>query len=165
MFRQHRIAQLFMLFFLALSIATFSTQGQLPPQLDLDKAVDADVPGNQTRSFQFSAQTLEFARVTVTAKNISYSIKLIAPGEKLVAEYQWNQDSPETLHLSLIVVTAGAHRVELTSREKDAKSVSIKLAELRAINPQDPNRIEAERQFAKGEQLRPRQAAEDKRAG
>lgn len=165
MIRQHRIARFFLLFFLALSIATFSTQGQQPPQLELDKAVDAELTGNQTRSFQFSARTLDFARITVTAKNIGYSIKLIAPGEKLVAEYNWNQDSPETLHLSLIVGTAGAHRVELSSREKDAKSVSIKLVEFRAMDSQDPNRIEAERQFAKGEQLRPRQAAEDKRAG
>ena len=165
MIRQHRLAWLSLLFLLALSIAAFSTQGQQPPQLELDKAVDAELPGNQTRAFQFSAQTLDFARVTVTAKSINYSIKLIAPGEKLIAEYQWNQDSPETLHLSLIVGATGAHRVELTSREKDAKSVSVKLAELRAMNPQDPNRIEAERQFAKGEQLRPRQTAEDKRAG
>ncbi len=164
MFRRHRIARLSLIFFLALSIAAFSTQGQQPPQLELDKAVDTELPGNQTRSFQFSAQTLDFARITVTAKNINYSIKLIAPGEKLVAEYQWNQDSPETLHVSLIVGTAGTHRVELASREKDAKAISIKLAELRAMNPQDPNRIEAERQFAKGELLRPRQAVEDKRS-
>ncbi len=164
MIRQHRLAWFSLLFLLALSIATFSTQGQQPPQLEFDKAIDAELPGNQTRAFQFSAQTLDFARVAVTAKNIGYAIKLIAPGEKIVAEYQWNRDSPETLNLSLIVVTAGAHRIELTSREKETKSVSVKLAELRAIDPQDPNRIEAERQFAKGEQLRPRQAAEDKRA-
>ena len=165
MFRQHRLAQLFLLFFLGLSIAAFPNQGQQPPQLELDKAIEAELRGGEKQTFQFSAQTLNFARITVTAKNLAYSVKLIAPGDQLIAEYQWNQDSPETLNLSLIAAATGVYRVELASREKDAKSVSIKLAELRAIGPQDANRIEAERQFAKGEQLRPRQAAEDKRAG
>ncbi|MGH9799494.1 MAG: hypothetical protein ACRD82_03955, partial [Blastocatellia bacterium] len=164
MLRQNRIAQLFVVFFLGLSTSTFTTSGQQPPQLEPDKAIEAELRGGETQSFQLSLKTLDFARVTIAAKNVSLSIKLFAPDGKPVVDYQWNQDSPDPANLSLIAGYGGNYRVELTSQEKESRKFSIKLAELRAIEQFDSERIEAERQFAKGEQLRPRQAAEEKKA-
>ena len=164
MLRHYRIARLFIIFLLGCSVITVATKGQQSAQLELEKAVEAELRGGETQSFQLSLKTLEFARVTVLAKDVRLSIKLVAPDGKPVAEYQWNQDSPDPAHVSLIAGIGGNYRLELISQEKDAKKVSVKLAELRAIEKLDPERIEAERQFAKGEQLRPRQAAEDKKA-
>ncbi len=164
MLRFTRIAQLFILFGLGLSICASTGKGQQPLSLELDKAVEAELRGGETQSFRLSLKTLDFARVTVTAKNVSFSIKLFAPDGKPAVEYQWNQDSPDPANLSLIAGFGGDYRLELVSQEKDSKKVSIKLAELREIAKFDPERIEAERQFAKGEQLRARQAAEDKKA-
>ena len=164
MLRHYRIAQLFIVFSLGFSFITVASRGQQPVQLELDKAVEAELRGGETQSYQLLLKTLDFARVTVLAKDVRLSIKLIAPDGKSVAEYQWNQDSPDPANVSLIAGFGGNYRVELASQEKETKKVSIKLAELRAIEKLDPERIEAERQFAKGEQLRPRQAAEEKKA-
>lgn len=164
MLRQNRIAQLFVVFFLGLSISTITASGQQPPLLEPDKAVEAELRGGETQSFHLSLTTLDFARVAVTAKEAALSIKLFTPDGKPFIEYQWNQDSPDTTNLSLIAGYTGSYRVELTSQEKESKKISIKLAELRAIEKFDPERIEAERQFAKGEQLRVKQTAEDKKA-
>ncbi len=164
MLRQYRIAQLFIVFLFGFSLITVASRGQQPAQLELDKAIEAELRGGETQSFPLSLKTLDFARVTVLAKDVRLSIKLFGPDGKSVAEYQWNQDSPDPANVSLIAGIGGNYRVELASQEKETKKFSIKLAELRAIEKLDPERIEAERQFAKGEQLRPRQAAEEKKA-
>lgn len=164
MLRFTRIAQLFILFCFGLSICASISKGQQPLSLELDKAVEAELRSGETQSFQLSVKTLDFARLTVAAKNVSFSIKLFAPDGKPAVEYQWNQDSPDPVNLSLIAGFGGNYRLELVSQEKESKKVSIKLAELREIARFDSERIEAERQFVKGEQLRARQAAEEKKA-
>lgn len=193
MLRQKRIAQLFVILLIGFAISAVAVRGasatcvsavsvfwkaqvadaprtappQQPRPLELDKAIEADLRVGEKQSFQFSLTTMDFARVTVSAKNVSFLIKLFAPDGKTVADYHLNlgnQDSPDTANMSLIAGIGGNYRVELTSQEKENKNFSIKLAEHRAIEKFDPERIEAERQFAKGEQLRSRQAAEEKKA-
>ncbi|MBS1791171.1 MAG: tetratricopeptide repeat protein [Acidobacteria bacterium] len=164
MLRQHRLAQLCLLFFLGLSLSTFTIHGQQPRPLELDKTVETDLGAGEKQSFQVSLTPLDFARLEVTAKDVGLLIGLFAPDGKPVVEYQWNQDSPDTANVSLIAGLGGNYRLELTSQEKESKKISVKLTELRGIGQFDPERIEAERQFAKGEQLRPHQAADDKKA-
>ena len=163
MFRQHRLAQLFVVFFFGFSIYAFTAQSQQTSLLEPDNPIEAELPGGQTQTFQAAMQITDFARVTVSAKNTDLSIKLIAPNGNTVAEYQWAQDSPDPINLSWIAGQIGNFRVELISREKESKPFSIKLAERRAFEPQDPNRIEAERQFASGEIFRVKEANQDRR--
>ena len=90
--------------------------------------VEVELRGGEPQSFQLSLKTLDFARVTVAAKNVGLLIKLFAPDGKSVVEYQWNQDSPDPANLSLIAGFGGNYRIELTSQEKESKKISIKLA-------------------------------------
>ncbi len=185
MLPQNRIAQFLAIFLLGFSISAFAVltefvtgvsavgasaeaqtaAAQEPRLLELGNAIEAELRAGEKQSFRISLTTLDFARVEVTARNVDLSIKLIAPDGRTVADYQWNQDSPDPANVSLIAGFAGSYRIELTSREKaaEAKSFSIKLAELRAIEKLDPERIEAERQFAKGEQFRASEASQDRR--
>ena len=119
MFRQHRLAQLFAVFFFGFSIYAFTAQGQQTSLLEPDKSIEAELLGGQTQTFQAAMQITDLARVTVSAKNTDLSIKLIAPNGNTVAEYQWAQDSPDPINLSWVAGQTGNFRVELISRVKE----------------------------------------------
>lgn len=134
--------------------------------LELNKAVEGELRGGEKQAFQIQLKPLDYARVTVMARGFDLSLRLMTPDGKTIADYQWPKSAPDPAEISVIAGYVGNHLLEIESREKaeSTNSFSITLSELRPSGKLDPERIEAERQFAKGEVLRSGQTAEDRRS-
>lgn len=161
----------FAIIFLLVSSSLFFAQrenatAQQIRTLELNKPIEGQLRGGEKQSFQIALNPLQYARVTVMARGFDISLKLMTPDGKTIAEYVWPRNAPDPAEMSMVAGYSGDYRLEITSTEKSdqANSFSVTLAELRLTGRLDPERIEAERQFAKGEQLRSGKTAEDRRA-
>lgn len=161
----------FAIIFLLVSSSLFIAQretatAQQIRTLELNKPIEGELRGGEKQSFQIALNPLQYARVTVMARGFDISLKLMTPDGKTIAEYVWPRNAPDPAEMSLVAGYSGDYRLEIASTEKSdqANPFSVTLAELRLTGKLDPERIEAERQFAKGEQLRSGQTAEDRRA-
>jgi CHAT domain-containing protein/uncharacterized protein HemY len=127
-----------------------------PMRLELGHPVVRDLAGGESHSYLVRLEPEQYVRLGADQRGIDVVLSLFAPGGGLVAK----MDSPSGIHgaerVSEVAKDAGDYRVEVKSEEGSAKpgQYEMRIEDLRPATDQDRTRVEAERIYGQGEELR-----------
>src|SRR5436189_3173311 len=109
-----------------LCVSTYA-QGTAAPEegaltLSLNKVVDGEISGKQTRNYQITLGAGQFASVTVQQVGIDLVARVFGPDKKLIGEFD-NEIRLGGREIVVVVAqTSGAYRIETSPRYKFAPS-------------------------------------------
>jgi CHAT domain-containing protein/tetratricopeptide (TPR) repeat protein len=124
--------------------------------LEANKPIGQEITADDVHSYQIKTAAGQYLKVVVDQRSVDVVVSLFAPNGKKLVEVDCPNFPQGPEQLSHIATESGIHRIEITMRDRgaDAGRYEIKLEELRASNPSDKNRINAERAFIEGEKLK-----------
>jgi tetratricopeptide (TPR) repeat protein len=124
--------------------------------LELGKAIEREMTGGQSHSYQLPMTSGQYALVVVEQKKLDVVVKLFAPDGKLITAVDSPNGrlGPEPVHIT--AETTGIYRLEVISFQEDARPgrYEATLVEQRPATHQDLDRLAARRAFDEGERLR-----------
>jgi CHAT domain-containing protein/tetratricopeptide (TPR) repeat protein len=125
-------------------------------QLELGHPIVRDLAVGESHSYLVRLESGQYVRLGAEQKGIDVVLYLLTPKGDPIAR----ADSPSGLRgterVSEVAKIAGDYRVEVKSEEASAKpgQYELRIEELRPATDQDRTRVEAERIYGQGEQLR-----------
>lgn len=127
-----------------------------PVRLKLGHPSVRDLSGGETQSFLVRLEMGQYVRLAADQRGIDVKLRLYTPDGALIEEV----DSPNGTHgverASEVAQAAGDYRVEVLSDNASAKpgQYELRVEALQLASDQDRVRVQAERIFHKGEDLR-----------
>ena len=123
-------------------------------QLDFAHPTQRTLSTGERHAYQFPLAAGQYLRLRTEPKGLNISLALYRPDGRLASEIEILEDSP--MSVSLVAETAGLHRLEARSLEKEPTtgSYEFKVEEIRPTGIQDADCIGGEHAFAEGERLR-----------
>ncbi len=115
--------------------------------LEVGKAIEREIKGGQTQTYQITLNAGQFASATVQQRGIDVVVRLFAPDGKLIDEVDSESRPHGQETLEVAAVTTGALRIEITPRYKflPAGRYEIRLLEVRSATERDNSLQEARR--------------------
>jgi tetratricopeptide (TPR) repeat protein len=133
--------------------------------LESGKPLERTLAGGESQSYRLALAAGQFCHIVVDQRGIDVVVALYGPDGGMIIEV----DSPNDLNgpepVSLLAEAAGAYRLEVRSREKNAAAgrYEVRIEELRAATPQDKSRVAAQKASADAKSLRNQRTAESLR--
>ena len=115
--------------------------------LEVGKAIEREIKGGQTQTYQITLNAGQFASATVQQRGIDVVVRLFAPDGKLIDEVDSESRPHGQETLEVAAVTTGALRIEITPRYKflPAGRYEIRILEVRSASERDNSLQEARR--------------------
>jgi hypothetical protein len=134
--------------------------------LELGKPIERELSGGQSHSYKITMISGQYLHIVVERRGIDVAVALFTPDGKKIIEEDSEHVVERSETLSAIAEAAGAHRIEVRSAEKIAKTgrYEIKVEELREAATEDKYRVAAGALYREAEQLR-QGTLEEKRKG
>src|SRR5262245_46167442 len=134
--------------------------------LEPGKPIERELSGGQSHSYKITVISGQYLHIVVGQRGIDVAVALFTPDGKKIIEKDSEHVVERSEAISAIAEATGAHRIEVRSAEKVAKTgrYEIKVEELREATAKDKYRAAAESLSREAEQLR-RGALEEKRKG
>jgi CHAT domain-containing protein/tetratricopeptide (TPR) repeat protein len=125
-------------------------------ELKLGKSVDREMAGDAVHFYRVTLESSQYMRVIVNQRGIDVVVSLIGPDGTKITESNSDNGNFGLEPASLVASAPGQYLVEVRSAEKKAPlgKYDIRLDQLRASNPQDKDRVAAEKLFLEGDHLR-----------
>lgn len=129
-----------------------------PVRLELGHPIVRDLAGGEIHSYLVRLGTGQYVRLGADQRGIDVVLSLFAPDGGLTPIAK--MDSPSGIHgverVSEVATAAGDYRVEVKSEEASAKPgrYEMRIEDLRPATAQDRTRVQAERAYGRGEELR-----------
>jgi CHAT domain-containing protein/uncharacterized protein HemY len=110
------------------------------------------IKGGELQTFKLAGGSGQYLRVVVRQSRIILQVTLFDPTGKPLVSTNYPSGGSGPIYVSEIAALSGNYKLDVRSIEDWAVpgSFEISLDELRASNPEDVRRVEAERWFAKG---------------
>ncbi|KAF0199250.1 MAG: hypothetical protein FD167_5789, partial [bacterium] len=114
-----------------------------PNQLQLDKAIERELKGDEFHSYTIKLEANQYLNAVVEQKGIDIVVTLYSPNGEKVYEVDSPNGSAGPEPIYFISQTAGIYRLEVRSLEKEAKTgnYEVKVNELRASIAEDIDRV------------------------
>jgi tetratricopeptide (TPR) repeat protein len=121
-------------------------------QLLEQKVLDRELAGGQTHTYRLPLTAGQFADVLAVQGGIDVVLVLFAPDGRKLGEVDSPNGSQGPEELWFLSEMAGDYKLEVRSLEKDADAghYKIRLKEVRALTPDDPHFVAAQRVIAEG---------------
>jgi CHAT domain-containing protein/Tfp pilus assembly protein PilF len=134
--------------------------------LEPGKPIERELSGGQSHSYKITMSSGQYLHIVVKQRGIDVAVALFTPDGKKIIEEDSEHVVERSEALSAIAEATGAHRIEVRSAEKIAKTgrYEIKVEELREAATEDKYRVAAGALYREAEQLR-RGTLEEKRKG
>jgi CHAT domain-containing protein len=143
----------------AVALAGFNPQSK--PQVEMravepGKAIEQELAGGQTHSYQISLAASQYLRLIVEQKGIDVVVALFGPDDNKLTEVDSPNGTQGPERVSVVTEAAGTYRLEVRSLEPNAPAgrYEVKIQELRQALPQDISRIAAQKMSAEAAKLR-----------
>src|SRR6185369_5934115 len=137
--------------------------GNQESTLEPGKPIERELAGGQSHAYRINLTSGQFLHAVVEQRGINVALSLFGPDGKQLIKLDNREPSRGAAELILwIAEEAGSYRLEVRSVNKEAVAgrYEMKLEEPRQARPQDASRVDAQKIFAEGEQLRTQGTAE-----
>jgi CHAT domain-containing protein/Tfp pilus assembly protein PilF len=123
--------------------------------LELDKAIERELAGNQNHAYQIALAAGQYLNATIEQRGIDLTVSLLAPDGKPLAEFDSEIRTHGQETASQVAETAGNYRLVVKAKQKDAPTgrYEIRVAELRAATEKDRALQEARNLGTESERL------------
>jgi tetratricopeptide (TPR) repeat protein len=130
-----------------------------PVQLELGHPIVRDLAGGESHSYLVRLEAGQYVRLGADQRGIDVALDLSTPDGGLVAHIDSPSGTRGAERVSEVAKTAGDYRVEVKSEEGSAKPgrYEMRIEDLRPATDQDRTRVQAERVYGQGEELRRKQ--------
>ncbi len=119
-----------------------------------NETIQDELAFGKSRSYGISLIANQYLRISLEQRTINLRTFLYTSDGSPLIELNCRCDGP--IPISMIARNSGTYRLEIHSQDGDSTSgyYRVWIEELRQVNPQDNQRITADKAFAYGEQLR-----------
>jgi CHAT domain-containing protein/tetratricopeptide (TPR) repeat protein len=126
-----------------------------PQPLSQNVPVQILLDPHHPASCQIFTEAGEYARVVVQPAGIPLKIWLLSPSGTAVTTFLNESGDQKPLTVSYVASDTGTMTLEVTLTDPDARAqtLSLRLADRHPVTPDDPKRIEAQREFQAGKEL------------
>lgn len=133
-----------------------SNDKQSTLMLEPGRAVEREIAGRERQSYRVKVEAGQFLHVIVEQRGIDVTVALVGLDGKPLVEVDTPDLSTGLERVSLVAQASGVYEMVVRPFKEDATAgrYEIRVAELRAAQPEDNDRVAAEKLFAEGEALR-----------
>ncbi|HTG34948.1 MAG TPA: CHAT domain-containing tetratricopeptide repeat protein [Thermoanaerobaculia bacterium] len=130
-----------------------------PVQLELGHPIVRDLAAGESHSYLVRLEPGQYVRLGADQRGVDVVLSLFAPDGGLVAKMDSPSGTRGAERVSEVAKAAGDYRVEVKSEEASAKPgrYEMRIEDLRPATDQDRTRVQAERVYGQGEELRRKQ--------
>jgi len=127
-----------------------------PARLELGHPVVRDLAAGESHSYLFRLEPGQYVRLRAEQRGIDVALDLFAPGGVLVAHVDSPSGTRGAERVSEVAKAAGDYRVEVKSEDASVKpgQYEMRIEDLRPATEEDRTRVQAERVYGQGEELR-----------
>ncbi|MEO6192004.1 MAG: tetratricopeptide repeat protein, partial [Thermoanaerobaculia bacterium] len=127
-----------------------------PVQLELGHPIVRDLAAGESHSYFVRLEPGQYVRLGAEQRGIDVALDLFAPDGDLVAHIDSPSGIRGTERVSEVAKAAGDYRVDVKSEEGSAKPgrYEMRIEDLRPATGEDRTRVQAERVYGQGEELR-----------
>ena len=138
--------------------------GETSARLQAGESSEGELVPGEARAYRFNLESGQYVRILVDPSPLNLSLRLTDPDDRLLLELENREREPTPL--SAIADKPGPYSLEVRTLEKAPGRIRYKLQvnELRATTAKDPQKIDAEKDFATAEQLLREWKAESSRS-
>jgi CHAT domain-containing protein len=124
--------------------------------LEPGKPIERQLSGGQSHFYKIIMISGQYLRITVSQRGIDALVALFTPDDKKIGEVDGEQSTEGSETISVVAEAAGAHRIEVRSVEKTAKTgrYEIKVEEWREATAEDKYRVAADSIYREAEKLK-----------
>jgi CHAT domain-containing protein/Tfp pilus assembly protein PilF len=123
--------------------------------LEPGNPIERELSGGRSHFYKLTMTSGQYLRIAVGQRGIDVLVALLTPDGKKIGEVDSEKSTVGSETISAITEATGAHRIEVRSAEKMAKTgrYEIKVEELRAATAEDKYRIAGESVSREAERL------------
>jgi CHAT domain-containing protein/tetratricopeptide (TPR) repeat protein len=155
---------------LAVSNARFSeTRGasyaQETGRIERGRPIEREIGEGQTHRYELSLTSDQYMRLVVDHRELDLAINFFGPDAEKLAELDTSNSTQGPESIETLVEAAGVYRLELVLLGKRAAPgrYEVRVAEMRPAEPQDKNRISAQKAFGEARRLTGQRTEESSR--
>jgi CHAT domain-containing protein len=120
-------------------------------RLETGKPFEREIAAGETHSYTLSLAAGQLVRLAVETQRATLVLTLFGPGGEKLEGFDLQGGSPVPYPVAFVNESAGGYRLEVSSPKNSPPGrYALGVEELRAADPKDRGRVEAERAFADG---------------